>query len=118
MKKSKKENKLGKTVFKVTDPRGKVVVCNEGAMCHIIEGHPEVKKETVKETIVDPDYIRKSKHNESTHLYYAIVDTNKKDPNCFVSVVTFNQQGTLGQVNTAFGSVDKGSKGEIIWTRK
>jgi len=42
---------LSEIVFTAVDPRGKIVVCESGALRHAIEGHSEVTQEQIKDSI-------------------------------------------------------------------
>lgn len=112
---SKKENKG--IAFTAVDPRDKIVVCEDGALCHAIEGHPEVTQDKIKESIIAPAYIRQSKQKATSQIYCDVSDSSK-GTGCFYTVVDFNADYSRGCVKTAYSGRESSSKGELIWHPK
>lgn len=99
--------------FEVQSVLGKRIRTTEGYWNIISEGkHPIIKKyeKEVKETLENPDEIRKSKKDPSVFLYY------KKYKAWFVCVLV-RHLNNEGYIITAYVA-DKIKKGDIIWQRK
>lgn len=67
------------------------------------------KENVVKNTLSDPDMVRKSKIDENVFLYY------KGKENYLYCAVARHENGT-GYLITAY-LTDKAKEGEIIWTK-
>lgn len=116
MKKTPPPKRTNKVLFTETDPRGKIVVCEDGAISHAQESHPEVTHDKIKESIASPTYIRQSIKSETSQLYF--VSGVSSSNIGFYTVVNFDASITKGRVITAYEGRESNTKGEIIWHPK
>lgn len=116
MKKTPPPKKTNKVLFTGKDPRGKIAVCEEGAIAHAQESHPEVTYDKIKESIAAPTYIRQSIKSETTQLYF--VSGVSSSNIGFYTIVDFDKSITKGRVKTAYEGRESSTKGEIIWHPK
>lgn len=99
-------------LFEVMTPLGFTVHCTHAAWQHISEDkHPPMAKrlEEVKEALLNPDEIRKSKSDCLVFLFYL---ASEKRYICAVAKKHDNE----GHLLTAYPA-DKLKYGEVVWTR-
>ena len=105
-------------IIKITDPRGKTVVCSEDTWNrHIVKHHPEMKNRMgdVVNAISDPDFICEDINDEDTDIYIAFITLKTTNDLYLRVIVKFDRN--FGRVLSAFPAAN-GKTGEtIIWMR-
>ena len=102
-------------VFQVRSKLGKMVRLDDERWKHILE-HPEMENQSfkIKETLADPDEVRKSVHVSSIWLFYKFyISTPVTRKYLLVIVKILNEEGFIV---TAFFT-DSVKKGGIVWKK-
>ena len=85
--------------IKVTDPRGICVICSEGQWVqHISEGHPDIKKDVVEETVQKPEAIYPDNKHEDREVYIKSSDDYENEQTRVVVAIG----GGYGNIVTAY----------------
>lgn len=94
----------------------KTIRLDEERWNHVLK-HPEMKNQInrVKETIINPDSVRESRHDPSVWLFYKLY-TETPVTRKYLLVITriLNEEGFIV---TAFFT-DKMKKGGLVWKKK
>lgn len=103
-------------VFEVLSPVGKLVRLDEERWSHVME-HPEMEGQLdrLRESLQDPDEVRRSIHDASVWLFYKhYADTPVTDKYLLVAVRILNDEGFIV---TAFFT-ERPKRGTLLWSRK
>ena len=105
---------MSEVVFEVISKLSKKIALTTLGYKHISERHPEVSGEfeKMKETLVNPQTIRKSTYEDKVWLFYRLFDkTPVSRKYLMVGVRLFNNEGTV--ITSYF--TDKIKMGDEIW---
>jgi hypothetical protein len=108
---------MSEVVFDVVSKLSKKIDLTIPGYGHISERHPEVSGEfeKMKETLVNPQIIRKSMYDDNVWLFYRLYSkTPVSRKYLMVGVRLFNSKGTV--ITSYF--TDKIKMGEEIWREK
>ncbi len=106
---------MSEVVFEVVSKLSKKIALTTNGYEHISERHPEVSGEfeKIKETLVNPQTIRKSMYEDKVWLFYRLFSkTPVGRKYLMVGVRLFNNHGTV--ITSYF--TDKIKMGDEIWT--
>jgi hypothetical protein len=101
-------------LFSVETPLGFIVTVGKQRWELIVnQKHPALlgKEELIKDTLLHPDEIRKSKSDESVYLFYRIIKEKR-----WACAVVKNQQDNTSFLITAYPT-DAIKEGEVIWIK-
>ena len=105
---------MSEVVFEVVSKLSKKIALTVPGYEHISERHPEVSGEfeKMKETLVNPQIIRKSMYDDNVWLFYRLFrKTPVSRKYLMVGVRLFNNKGTV--ITSYF--TDKIKMGDEIW---
>jgi hypothetical protein len=108
---------MSEVVFEVGSKFSKKIVLTKRAYGHISERHPEVSAvlKMIKQTLVDPQVIRKSTYDDNVWLFYRLFNkTPVGRKYLMVGVKLYNDHGTV--ITSYF--TDKIKLGDQIWMEK
>jgi hypothetical protein len=108
---------MSEVVFEVIAKFSKKITLTQRGYKHISERHPEVSGETekMKETLVNPQIIRKSMYDDKVWLFYRLFDkTPVSRKYLMVGVKLYNNEGTI--ITGYF--TDKVKMGDEVWMEK
>ena len=108
---------MSEVIFEVIAKFSKKIALTLRGYEHISERHPEVSGmiETMKETLVNPQVIRKSMYDDKVLLFYRLFDkTPVGRKYLMVGVKLYNNEGTV--ITSYF--TDKIKMGDELWMGK
>jgi hypothetical protein len=109
--------RMSEIVFEAVSKFSKKIVLTTGVYRHISERHPEVsgQLEKIRETLVNPQTIRKSTYDDNICLFYRLFDkTPVTRKYLMVGVKLYNNEGTV--ITSYF--TDKIKMGNEVWMEK
>jgi hypothetical protein len=101
-------------LFSVETPLGFVVtVAKQRWELIVTQKHPVLagQEELIKDTLLDPDEIRRSKSDETVYLFYRSIKEKR-----WACAVVKSQYGDVNFLITAYPT-DAVKEGEVIWTK-
>jgi hypothetical protein len=108
---------MGDVIFEVSSKFSKKVALTKHAYEHVSERHPEVSGvvELIKQTLVDPQVIRRSMYDDKVWLFYRLFNkTPVGRKYLMVDVKLYNGEGTV--ITSYF--TDKIKMGDPVWMEK
>lgn len=108
---------MSEVIFEAVLKFSKKIALTRQAYEHISERHPEVsgQLEKMKETLINPQVIRKSMYDEKVWLFYRFFSkTPVSQKYLMVAVKLYNGEGIV--ITSYF--TDKIKMGDEIWTEK
>jgi len=94
---------------------GKVVNLGEKEEDHINDFHPEINEENIKETLLEPDEVRKSKKKVDTKIYWK-KRLNRFGKTRYTGVVVKNRADGKW-IDTAY-TTSRIKKGDLIYPKQ
>ena len=106
-------------MFKLKDPRGKVIILTKKCWDdHIVVEHPIMKHfyDELKEVIRDTDYIYQSKISKDAELFFKEFESRKFGELYLLAVIERKEE--RGYIKTSFPVYNLKKGGELIWKRE